>query len=136
MQNAEGLEKTGFLLCLSCLDLTTIDLATEEGKAYNIHEWAELFKAQTWEDIKMLAAKNQEIDDAATTIYQLTEDERIRQQCEAREDYLRRQKGMQNLLDRQKQLLDKKDDIIAEQKQEIEALQKEIAKLKKNISGT
>ncbi len=123
-------------LQIGVLDLTKIDLATEEDKAYNIHEWAELFKAQTWEDIKMLAAKNQEIDDAATTIYQLTEDERIRQQCEAREDYLRRQKGMQNLLDRQKQLLDKKDDIIAEQKQEIEALQKEIAKLKKNISGT
>ena len=121
---------------MSCLDLTKIDLATEEDKAYNIHEWAELFKAQTWENIKMLAAKNQEIDDAATTIYQLTEDERVRQQCEARKDYLRRQKGMQNLLDRQKQLLDKKDDIIAEQKQEIEALQKEIAKLKKNISGT
>ncbi len=38
----------------------------------------------------MVAAKNQMIDDAATTIYQLTADERIRQQCEAREDYLRR----------------------------------------------
>ncbi len=38
-------------LQIGVLDLTKIDLATEEDKAYNIHEWAELFKAQTWEDI-------------------------------------------------------------------------------------
>ncbi len=45
----------------------------------------------------MEAAKNRMIDDAATTIYQLTADERIRQQCEAREDYLRRQRGISSI---------------------------------------
>ena len=40
-------------LTLNVLDLTRIDLATEEDKKYNIHEWARLFKATTWEEIKM-----------------------------------------------------------------------------------
>ena len=84
-------------LQIKVLDLTRIDLATKEDKAYNIDKWAQLFKAQTWEEIKMLAASNQAITEAATTIYQISEDERIRQQCEAREDYLRRQIGIQRM---------------------------------------
>ena len=59
-----------------------------------------LFKVQTREEIKMLASKNQEIDEAATTIYQISEDERIRQQCEAREDYIRRQNGMRRRMEK------------------------------------
>ena len=87
-------------LQIRVLDLTQIHLATEEDRAYNIDEWAMLFKAQTWEEIKMLASKNQEIDEAATTIYQISEDERIRQQCEAREDYIRRQNGMRRRMEK------------------------------------
>ena len=57
------------------LDLTNINLATDVDKTYNIDKWARLFKAQTWEDIKMLAKQYEAIDDAATTIYQISEDE-------------------------------------------------------------
>lgn len=42
---------------LSVLDLTCIHLATEEDKFYQIDYWASLFKATTWEEIKMLASK-------------------------------------------------------------------------------
>ena len=34
---------------LNMLDLTQIELATEEDKAYKIDYWAKLFKAKTWE---------------------------------------------------------------------------------------
>ena len=40
----------------------------------------------------MLAAQNEYIKEASTTIYQLSQEEAIRQQCEAREDYYRRQR--------------------------------------------
>lgn len=46
----------------------------------------------------MLANTNQYIADAVTTIRQLTEEEKIRQQCEAREDYYRRTAGREELL--------------------------------------
>ena len=37
------------------VDLTQTELATEEDKANRIDYWARLFKAKTWEDLKMLA---------------------------------------------------------------------------------
>lgn len=42
---------------LSVIDLSKIELATEEDKRYEIDHWARLFKAKTWEEIKMLAKK-------------------------------------------------------------------------------
>lgn len=79
-------------LRISVLDLTQISLATEEDKAYGIDQWAALFKATTWEEIKMLAQNDEYIKEASDTIYQLTQEEKIRLQCEAREDYYRRQR--------------------------------------------
>ena len=74
----------------------------------------------------MVAAKNRMIDDAATTIYQLTADERIRQQCEAREDYLRRQRGIQQMLEEQRQQLAEKDQKLTEQEQQLTAMKSEL----------
>lgn len=112
---------------ISVLDLTHIDLATEEDKSYNIDIWASLFRAQTWEDIKMLAEKYESIDEAATTIYQLSSDEKIRLQCEAREKYERDQRSVQHMLEK----LQKEN---AEQKKALAESQKEIEKLKRNIA--
>lgn len=83
---------------LSVLDLTQIQLATREDRAYRIDRWAALFKATTWEELKMLAKTNQYIGDAVATVRQLTQEEKIRQQCEAREDYYRRTVGREKLL--------------------------------------
>ncbi len=77
-------------LRLSVLNLTRTDLATEEDRAYHIDYWASLFRSTTWEEIKMLAQKDDYIKDASDTIYQLSQEEKIRLQCEAREDYYRR----------------------------------------------
>ena len=65
--------------------------------------------------IKMLAEKNEAIDDAATTVYQLSEDERIRLQCQAREDYERDQRTVQHYIEMQTKALEEKDTAIAEQ---------------------
>jgi len=78
-------------LRLSVVDLTRIDLATEEDKLYHTDKWAALFKATTWEEIKMLAQNNDYIREASNTVYQLSHEEEIRLQCEAREDFYRLQ---------------------------------------------
>ena len=100
---------------IATLDLTNINLATAEDKAYNIDKWARFFKAQTWEDIKMLAEKNEAIDDAATTVYQLSEDERIRLQCQAREDYERDQRTVQHYIEMQAKALEEQTKAFEEQ---------------------
>ena len=77
-------------LRISVLNLKHIELATEEDQAYRIDHWARLFKAATWKELKALAAQNPIFTDAARTAVVLSEDEKIRLQCEAREDYYRR----------------------------------------------
>ena len=40
------------------LDLNQIHLATGEVKAYKIDYWAKLFKAKTWDELKILEQKD------------------------------------------------------------------------------
>lgn len=89
-------------LRLCVLDLSRIDLATTEDKLHRIDYWASLFKSTTWEEIKMLAKNNAYISDAASTVYRLSQEERIRLQCEAREDYYRTQLGLKEEIDKWK----------------------------------
>lgn len=84
------------------LNSTRIDLATDEDRFCGLDHWAALFKATTWEDLKMLAKQDELISEASATIYQLTQEEKIRLQCEAREDYYRRQRSVQHMLEDQK----------------------------------
>ena len=67
------------------VNLTRIDLAKRRDKKYKIDHWASMFKARTWEDIKMLATKDKNMEQAASSIWQLSEDEKIREQIRRRE---------------------------------------------------
>ena len=100
---------------ISVLDLSRIDLATEEDRQYQLDYWAALFKAKTWEELQMLAQNNHYFKEASETVYELTQEERIRQQCLAREDYNRTMKGIEN---------------------DFAALKHEIATLKKDLTNT
>ena len=100
-------------LRISVLDLSRIDLAAEEDIQYKLDHWAALFKAKTWEELQMLAQNNHYFKEASETVYQLTQEEQIRQQCLAREDYNRTMKGIENNF--------------AAQKHEISALKKDLA---------
>ncbi len=70
------------------IDLTRIDLATAGDREYGVDKWARLFKAQTWEEMKMLAEKDKTMERAISSVWQLTEEEMIREQCRAREEWI------------------------------------------------
>ena len=109
-------------LQIRVLDLTHIDLATMEDKQYQLDHWASLFKAKTWEEVMMLAQKNQCIGEAAETIYQLSQEEKIRFQCEAREDYYRTQLGWQNMLKERDSVIQNQKNQLIEQQNNYEKL--------------
>ena len=113
-------------LCLCVLDLTRIDLATEEDRQYHIDYWASLFKATTWEELKMLAEQNEFIANASSTVYQLSQEETIRLQCEAREDYYRRQRSVQHHMDKQEAVINSQQKKIDSQQKEIDSLEKQL----------
>lgn len=128
---------------VSTLDLGRIHLATEEDKSYNIDEWARLFKATTWEEIKMLATYNKSILDAAQTIYELSQDEDIRQICLAREKYnrgygatIKERDQLKRKNARLSKELDQQATMIDQQANEISRLRAELAESKKRSSDS
>lgn len=94
------------------LDLKQVNNASSEDKHWGLDNWAKLFKAATWEDVKMIAANNKYLTEAANTMHELYSDREMRRQMENREDFIRRQKRDQRMLKEQA-------DIIAEQADEI-----------------
>ena len=72
-------------LRICVVNLSRIVLATEQDKASGIDLRARVFTATTWEEIDMLAQNNEYLQETVSGIRQLTEEEKIRQQCEARE---------------------------------------------------
>ena len=84
------------------VNLKKINLATEEDKAFKIDYWARLFKAETWEEIKMLTGNNEFLQEAAESLYVANADDIVRQQCQAREDAEKRERTIlrdKNLLE-------------------------------------
>ena len=74
----------------------------------------------------MLSQNNEYIKEASETVYHLTQEEKVRLQCQAREDYYRRMKGIQEKFEQYKAEKIQSDAEIAELKQQIAALKKEL----------
>ena len=77
------------------VQLNKTEYATEEDKAYGIDYWAKIFKATTWEELKMLAVNNEYMEEAVEALYVANADEIVRQQCRAREDAERRERTLE-----------------------------------------
>ena len=61
----------------------------------------------------MLSQNNEYLKEASETVYHLTQEEKVRLPCQAREDYYRRMKGIQEKFEAQEELLAQKDAEIA-----------------------
>ena len=99
---------------LSVVALSRIDLATEEDKQYRIDDWAALFKASTWEEIKMLAYKDEYLNEASNTIFRLNADEQIRKQCLDREEYYQDLRSYEKVIAEMNTMLLEKDAALTE----------------------
>ena len=84
----------GFLysdkLCIKILDLTQLEKAKSQSETdKKLQKWASIFKAETLEELEQLASGEELFENMVVTMKKLSEDEKIRMQCEAREDYER-----------------------------------------------
>ena len=102
---------------LSVVNLNQINLATEEDRAHQIDYWASLFKAKTWEDLKMLTKDNEYLQEAAESLYVANADEIIRQQCIARADAERRERTLERNYRLAQEALAEKDNEITHLKE-------------------
>lgn len=115
---------------LSVVNLNQIKMATEEDKAYKIDFWAAIFKAKTWEELRMMANDNEYLQEAAESLYVANADEIVRQQCRAREDAERRERTLERAKRLAEEALEKErkeKELVIKEK---ETALKEIEKLK------
>ena len=132
---------------VNVLDLSHIELATEEDKSWSLDFWAKLFKTKTWEEMKMIAKDNEYFTEASNTLCDLYADFNVRERCRDREDYELEQKYLHDTIARQESMLAEKDDMLvqkdgmlaqkdselAQQAVELEEMKKKIQELTKAL---
>lgn len=79
-------------MSIRVLELNQLQKEYEQKKP-ELYYWARLFKAETWEEMWMLAEKSETIRECVFTYRELSADEKARMQSEARDDYYRRLNG-------------------------------------------
>ena len=127
-------KKTGHLysskFAIHVLDLTQIELATEEDKYYEIDRWARLFKATTWEELRMTAQNNPDLLKASNDLYTVNSDEIIRQQARARADAEFWERNRNAKIKQLEDIITENKKMLAEKDAELLQLKEELAKLK------
>lgn len=135
MMNVKNSNVYSSKFVLSVVDLSNIELATEGDRSHGIDYWARVFKARTWEELKMLAKDNEYLQEAANSIYMANADEIVRQKCLAREEAER----MERTLKRDNQILTEENEslkgIIWGLKADNESLKADNASLQEDIVG-
>ena len=106
---------------LYVVDLTQIELATEEDRESGLVYWTKIFKAKTWEELRQMAERNQELQEATEALYVYNQDEIVKEQCRARQDYYNHERGTHKrleearlALEESKKLLKKSVKLLAE----------------------
>ena len=112
---------------LSVVNLKQIEQATEEDRAFKIDYWATMFKAKTWEELRVMAKDNEYLQEVAESLYVANADEIVREQCRAREDAERRERT----LERAKRLA---EEALEKERREKESVLKENEKLRELLA--
>ncbi len=73
--------------CIRVLDLTQMKLADSSAKGQELLRWAKAFTATSIEELEELSREDEVFLEMQYTMKVLTEDERVRMQCEARQMY-------------------------------------------------
>ena len=135
-------------LNIRVIELNHIDDRSQEDQMPELYHWAELFKAHTWEEVEAMVAEKKIDEGYVFTLRKLSDEEKIRQQCQAREDYYARQADMkayshdlgvedgrraQAAEDDEK--LKKKDQEIAENRKELSAKDEELSAKDEELSA-
>ena len=133
--NVKNYQKYSDNITLNVVDLSRIDLATEEDKRYHIDDWAALFKATTWEEIKMLASKDDDMREAAQTIFQFCTDEQVRKMCRDREEYYQDLRNYERAISDRELTISSYKKVLSDQEQTISSYKRELSDQEQTISS-
>ncbi len=119
---------------LNVLDLKQIHLATAEDKQWKLDYWARLFKATTWEEIKMIASDNEYLQEASNALYDLNADFNVRERCRNREEYYGVIRTFEDEIDTMKEILAQTSDALAQSKDKLAQTNDELEQSKNELT--
>ena len=117
------------------VNLSRIDLATEEDIRSGIACWARLFTAESWEDLKMIEKENPVMGQTISSIYQLTSDEIVRKQMLRREENERLHRSMMQDYEDMKQQVEEMRNLYNSMKSEYDGMKSEYDGIKSEYDG-
>lgn len=121
-------------LTISVVELNHINMATEEDKSYGIDKWAALFKATTWEEVKMLAQTDPYIESAAESMYSSVTDPRVLNILRVRQEEIRGDIRRRERLAEQDRQIAEQDRQIAEQGRRIAEQNRQLAEQDRQLA--
>lgn len=136
--------KTGHIytgkFVLSVVNLKQINRATEDDIASGLRDWARLFQATTWEEMLMITENNESMKSFTFSLKELSEDEKIRMQCEARERYEHDRasliaQGIQQGIEQEQSRTKEAQERAEAERQRAEAAEAEIRRLKAELAA-
>ena len=114
---------------LKYISMPNIALATKEDIDYDLVRWVRIFKAKTWEELKMLAEENEFMTKAVNTLYAANGDLAETLEAQAREDYILHEQ-------KQKAYIKKIETEMASMQAAITGKDAEIARLKQLLADS
>lgn len=133
--NVKNYQKYSDNITLHVVDLSRIDLATEEDKIYHIDGWAKLLKATTWEEVRMLAAEDENMREAAKSIFVYNTEEQIRKMCRDREEYYQDMRNYERAISDRDMTISSYEKAISDRDMMISNCKKELSDREQTISG-
>jgi predicted transposase/invertase (TIGR01784 family) len=120
---------------LHVVELNQTHLATDEDKTHELDKWAALFKVQTWEELKAMAETNEYIAEAAQTMYVLSSDKQIIEQCRRRKEVEQEHNFYISTIAKQNAQLADKDNQLADMGNQIIKKDNQLADMGNQISN-
>ncbi len=119
---------------LNVLDLNQTELATDEDRAWRLDYWARLFKATTWEEIKMVATDNEYLQEASNTLFDLNADFNVRERCRNREEYYNVLRTFEDEIDSAKEELARSQNELTQVNSQLAQSQNELAQSQSELA--
>jgi predicted transposase/invertase (TIGR01784 family) len=98
---------------LLVVQLNSTEVATKEDIDIGLVKWARIFKAKTWEELKMIAENNEYMTSAVQSLFLSNEDRNVRKIAREREEFLKAQAYKDARLSELEEQVKEKDQTIA-----------------------
>ena len=142
---------------IKALMLGNMENASREQKEDygSVYYWAKLFKAKTWEELRMIAKNNERMESLVNTASRLSVDRSVQEACESRimhrldintlehriqerdltiDTYLHRLQKKEEMIESLEQDMQKKDEIIESQTSMLAKKEDELQKLRQKLA--